>query len=316
MKHFRYIGILVGASLLGYLLFRVGISRLWVSLRWLGWGYLPVLAVGFLWLLVNAIGFQYSFSARVKTSLPRLFEIRLIGETFDALIPSGYTAGEPLKIKFLCADMPFQDASVGVLVAKVAQGLSLIVYLVLGLTLTRPASPSLLHDRGVLIGVSLTALGIIAFTVLIARGSFAQASGLLHLWTRHPWFKRQEERLQSLDESLREFFQHEKKRFVKSLLWHGVGWFVSALEVPLIFYLLGRPIAWQKGCFMAALAQLGSSVAVAVPEGVGFFEGGHYLAATLLGLPPFLGLSVGLIRRVREFFWHAVGLAMFWSISK
>ncbi len=138
----------------------------------------------------------------------------------------------------------------------------------------------------------------------------------MHRLTRHGWFKRHEQRLLSLDESLRQFFRHEKKQFAKSLFWHGAGWFVSAMEVPLILYLLGHPISWQDGCFMAAMAQLGSSVAVAIPEGIGFYEGGHYLAATLLGLPPSLGLSVGLIRRVRELFWHGVGMLMFWHLSK
>jgi uncharacterized protein (TIRG00374 family) len=316
VKYFRFIGVVVGASLLGYLLYRVGLARLWQSLRLLGWGYVLVLAAGFLWEFINTIGFQASLTEPVKIPLARLFRIRLIGETFNALLPSGYIAGEPLKVKFLCIDMPFHEASTGVLVAKVAQSLSLVFYLVLGLTLTRPDSPSLLRDRGILISVSLLAVGIIIFTFLIFRGSFSQASNVMHSLTRHPWFKRQEERFLALDHSLREFFRHEKMQFLKSFLWHGAGWFVSAMEVTLILFLLGHPISWQKALFMAALAQLGTSAAVAIPEGVGFYEGGHYLAASLLGLPPLLGVSVALIRRVREFFWHAIGLVMFWSLSK
>jgi uncharacterized membrane protein YbhN (UPF0104 family) len=252
----------------------------------------------------------------LKTSFGRLFEIRLVGETFNALLPSGYIGGEPLKIKFLRTDMSFHEASSGVLVAKVAQSLSLVAYLIAGLTLTRIAGRSLLFNRGVLISVSLLALGIMIFAYLVARGSFSQASGLMHRWTRFAWFKRQEPRFLALDQSLRDFFQHERKQFVKSLLWHGGGWFVSAMEVPLILYLLDHPFSIREGLFMAAMAQLGSSVAVAIPEGVGFYEGGHYLAAALLGLPPFLGLSVGLIRRVRELSWHAVGLGMFWHLSR
>ena len=66
---------------------------------------------------------------------------------------------------------------------------------------------------------------------------------------------------------------------------------------------------------MAAMAQLSSNVALAVPAGIGFYEGGHYVAAAFLGLPPSLGLSVGLIRRVRELCWHGIGVLLFWHLS-
>jgi len=316
VKYLRFIGLLVGLSLLGYLIHQVGLSFIKESLGWLGWGYVLVLASALIWDWVNTIGFETAFSKKfLKTSFLRIFEIRLVGETFNSLLPSGYVGGEPLKIKFLAADMPVHEASSSVLIAKVAQSLSLVPYLVLGLTLTRPG-PSPLRGRAACVSISLLAAGICIFAFLIARGSFSQLGRFLHRWTRHAWLKHQEERLLALDESLREFFRHEKKRFLASFLWHCAGWFTSAMEVPLILYLLGHPITWREGWFMAAMAQLGSSVGVAIPEGIGFFEGGHYLAATLLGLPPSLGLSVALIRRVRELFWHGVGLLLFLHLSR
>ena len=67
------------------------------------------------------------------------------------------------------------------------------------------------------------------------------------------------------------------------------------------------------------MAQLGAMIrrAVHAPGGVGLYEGGHYMAASLLGLPPALGLSVSLIRRVRELFWdlRRPGF-LFWKLSR
>ena len=317
MKYLRVLGIAVGLSMLGYLVHKAGFSTIRQSLGWLGWRYVFVLASALAWDWVNTIGFQKAFGKRkLKTSFARLFEIRIVGETFNALLPSGYVGGEPLKAKFLAADMPLHEAASSVLVAKVAQSLALVIYLVLGLAVVQPDHGSPLRQREVLIGISLLALGIGVFAVLIARGSFSQWVGWLHRWTRHPWLKSQESRLLRLDQSLREFFLHEKKQFLASLLWHSLGWFVSAMEVPLIYYLLGSPITWQEGWFIAAMAQLGSSVAFAIPAGIGFYEGGHYLAASLLGLPPSIAIGVGLIRRVRELFWHGIGILLFWHLSK
>jgi len=317
MKYLRILGILVGASLLGYLVHQVGFALIRQSLGWLGWGYVLVLASPIAWDLVNTIGFQKAFREKVlKTSFLKLAEIRIIGETFNALLPSGYIGGEPLKVKFLAEDMPLREATSSVLIAKVAQSVSLVVYLALGLTITRPLADSPLRQRAALASITFLALGIGLFALFITRGSFSRWASWLHRQTRHPWLKNQEQRLLALDQTLQDFFRHEKIRFLKCLCWHGAGWLVSALEVPLIFYLMGRPIGWREGWFIAAMAQLGSSIAVAIPAGIGFYEGGHYLAAAWLGLPPSLGLSVGLIRRVRELFSHAVGLVLFWHLSR
>jgi glycosyltransferase 2 family protein len=317
MKYLRIIGVIIGFSVLGYLVHKAGFPMIRQSLGLLGWRYLIVLASALAWDWVNTIGFQKAFRKRMlKTSFLRLFEIRIVGETFNALLPSGYVGGEPLKAKFLAADMPLHEATSSVLVAKVAQSISLVIYLILGLAMIPLNRGSPLGQRAVQVGIGLLAIGIGLFAALIARGSFSQGVSWLHRWTRHPWLKSQESRLMRLDESLREFFMHEKKQFLQSLLWHSFGWFVSAMEVPLIFYLLGHPITWQQGWFMAAMAQLGTSVALAIPAGIGFYEGGHYLAATILRLPPSLGLSVGLIRRVRELCWHGIGVLLFWHLSK
>src|SRR5258706_7132848 len=133
MKYLRVLGILIGLSMLGYLVQKVGFTTIRQSLGWLGWRYIFVLASALAWDWVNTIGFQKAFGKRkLKISFARLFEIRIVGETFNALLPSGYVGGEPLKAKYLARDMPLHEAASSVLVAKLAQSLALVIYLVLG----------------------------------------------------------------------------------------------------------------------------------------------------------------------------------------
>jgi len=47
-----------------------------------------------------------------------------------------------------------------------------------------------------------------------------------------------------------------------------------------------------------------------IPAKIGTQEGGKVLIFTLLGLPPTQGLAFGLVRRVRELAWAAVGLTL------
>lgn len=292
-------------------------SSIHQALSWLGWRSVIVLTSALAWDWVNTIGFQKAFrKPMLKTSFLKLFQIRIVGETFNALLPSGYVGGEPLKAKFLSVDMPLHEATSSVLIAKVAQSVSLVIFLILGLTVTQTGDASLLYRRTVWMGLCLLVVGNGLVAFLIARGSFSQGASWLHRVTRFPWLEKQEGRLGRLDHSLRVFFRDEKPQFLQSLLWHSAGWFISAMELPLIFWLLGYPITWREGWFIAALAQLGSTIAFIIPAGLGVYEGGHYLAASLLGLPPALGLSVGLIRRLRELFWHGIGIVLFWHLSK
>jgi len=99
-------------------------------------------------------------------------------------------------------------------------------------------------------------------------------------------------------------------------LWHGAGWIAGAFEVAVIFYLIGHTVSWREAWFIGAMAQLAAVVGLLAPAGIGLYEGGHYLAAAALGLPPALGITVALIRRVREIFWDCVGLWIFWRLSK
>ena len=245
-----------------------------------------------------------------------LAAIRMAGETFNSLLPSSYVGGEPVKAKLLSATVPLREATSSVLIAKAAQSIGLLFYIGLGLALGLPVSTAFEHRTTAWIALGLLGAGVAAFTLLLAHQSFSRVGRLLHRFTRWPWLQAQERRLVALDESLGSFYRECKGRFLASVFWHGLGWIAGVLELVLIFSLMGHPLSWQQGWFMGAMAQLGAVIGLISPGGLGFYEGGHYMAAVLLGLPPSLGVSASLIRRVREIFWDGVGLYFFSTYSK
>ncbi len=318
MKILRFLGVLVGLTIAGLLVRQVGWASIRETLGMLGWSYFIVLAYPISWMSLNTSGWRSALPAPfARFSLWRLAGIRLAGETFNSLLPSGYVGGEPLKAKLLARYIPLREAAASVLIAKAAQSIGLVFFVGLGLTVGgRPDRPSLFHQPTELAAVAMLATGIALFTLLLSRRSFSRIGRWLHQLTGHPWLKTQEERLVALDDSLGVFYREGKARFLASILWHGAGWICGALEVALIFHLLGHPIGWRESWFIGALAQLAAVIGLFAPAGVGMYEGGHYLAAQILGLPPALGVSVALIRRVREIFWDVVGLGLFWRLSK
>ena len=306
----------IGLSIVGYLVHEVGWHSIRETFGLLEWGYLVVLIYPVTWILFNTVGWRFALhAAYAKIPLGRMAGIRVAGETFNSLLPSGYVGGEPLKVKLLSNSVPGKEALASVLIAKAAQSMGLVLYVGLGLALGRVGGQSAPVERHTFVALGILFLGILLFTLLLAQRSFGRLGRWLHTMTGHPWLQKQESRLKELDDSIGAFYREGKVRFLSSVFWHLLGWLAGALEVALIFFLIGHSIDWRQAWFIGAMAQLASVIGLLVPAGIGLYEGGHYLAASLLGLPPELGLSVSLIRRVREIFWDAIGLFLFWKLS-
>lgn len=318
MHLIRVIGILIGVVIVTVLIHEVGWASIERSLGLLGWGYVIVILYPLSWMTLNTLGWRMALHAQyARLSLWLMMQIRTAGEAFNALLPSGYVGGEPLKAKLLSQSIPMPEAASSVFIAKAAQSIGLVVFVGLGLTVGgKPGSPSPLKRPSELLALVLLSLGIGIFTALLTRRSFSRIGKWLHGLTGHPWLQKQQVRLTALDDSIGAFYREGKRRFLSSVLWYGAGWIAGALEVAVIFYLIGHPVTLREAWFIGALAQLGSVVGLFAPAGVGLYEGGHYLAAQVLGLPPSLGVSVALIRRVRELFWNCTGLWLFWRLSK
>lgn len=316
MKIVRILAIVLGLTIVGVLIRQVGWEPVRHSLGLLRLGYIPVLIYPIVWMLLNTQGWRCALPLRYSAmSLFYLARVRIAGETFNSLLPSGYVGGEPIKAKLLDKHMALTEAASSVLIAKAAQSVALVIFVGVGLTLGSRQGQGGATQSSTMIALGLLSLGIGIFVVLLSQRSFSRAGRWLQRMTRNQWLLKQEERLASLDDSIGVFYRDGKTRFSQSIFWHLAGWLTGSMEVALIFLLLGQPIPWTSAWFIGAMAQLASVLGLLIPAGVGLYEGGHYLAASMLGLPPAMGLSVSLIRRVREIFWNGLGLYFFWKLS-
>lgn len=318
MRIVRFAGVIIGAVIVTLVIREVGWTNIRHSLGALGWGYGVVLAYPISWILLNTSGWRMALHAQyAKQPILRLSQIRLAGETFNSMLPSGYIGGEPLKAKLLSRWIPMHEAASSVLIAKAAQSVGLVLFVGLGLTFGgNKSQQSILHHPVTILSLVLLTAGIAIFILLLTQRSFSRVGRWLHNLTGHPWLRKQEKKLVALDDSLGAFYREGKDRFLGSVLWHITGWMAGALEVAIIFFLIGHRITLRDAWFIGAMAQLAAVIGLFAPAGVGMYEGGHYLAASILGLSPVLGVTVALIRRVREIFWDCVGLWLFWTLSK
>lgn len=315
-KLFSLAAAALGLATLGWLLNRLDASAVAAQLTRVGWSALLAAPAALLWLIPNTLGLAYALPPRPPPpGFGRLFGIRLAGEAVNAVLPSGYVGGEPLKAAALARWMPAAAATSAVTAAKAAQTAALLGFIAAGAWLASqrtPLPPALLRAiAGVCV---LLSAGVLAMLFLPASGIISR---LAQLGGRGgaPLWPSLAKGAESFEAAQRALIRAHKARLAASAGCHFVGWSAGAVEIWLLAGALGSPVGLVEAFIIASLAMGVSVGGFFIPGMLGALEAGHAMGAAAVGLPPEAGLSIALLRRVREAFWIAVGLFSAWRLS-
>lgn len=317
MRRLNQILLAVAVIFFVWILNEVGWAKLWDHLRQVGW-YWPVLLLPYG--LVNwleAVSWKYILlDLPEKTSLTRLFWLRLGGEALNQLTPTASLGGEPFKAARLRADgVPIDQAAASVVIHKGILVLSLALYVILGLALAPLYLPAALAHFQYL---GLAALGLgaagAAFVFLQRRGSScSQGMAFLNRRGWCPKFLQEKEGFfANLDSSLSSFYREYPGRAALAFSLFFLSWLLHAIEVYLMFWLVGYPISWGLAICLDALAMLFTALGFFIPAAAGVQEGGNLLLSLGFNLGLTLGATFSILRRLREAFWLSLGLLVVW----
>ena len=234
---------LAGVSLLGFLIWEVGIDELLNYGKRIGWLAPLLLLPSVVIALCDAKGWACALPSNV--SLPhvplwRWSLARLAGEAVNNLTPTANLGGEPVKVYMLRAyGLPTEAGLASVVVAKTALTVSQIVFILLGI-------PFFLYRLGwiqqgwwMFGPLLLLAYGFTLFLIRWQRRGLISAlvrllRRILPRWHR---LERWEIRAKEIDTHLLHFYSGNTRRFVLSTCYHFGGWLFGAIEL-LVFLLL------------------------------------------------------------------------------
>jgi hypothetical protein len=83
---------------------------------------------------------------------------------------------------------------------------------------------------------------------------------------------------------------------------------VGAAEIYLILRWVGSSVDWQTALALETGSVLVDGILFFVPAKIGTQEGGKVVLFAALGLSPARGLTVGVVRRIRELVYAGLGL--------
>lgn len=301
-----------GAALLVLLVLRFGWSDLAANLRGVGWGIVLVLGQEVLAFAANTWGWRWSFPRSVPApSFKDLLRARIAGDAFNYVTPTASIGGEFVRLQMLAPQASHIPVAASLSVAKLAQTLGQVAFIVFGLAIvaTQVALP-----EGVRWGAwSSVALLLGVGAVLVwwqRRGMFAP---LLAVVQRVGWAcsAHWRERVDRLDAEIR-LLHRDGLRLSLAAGAFAVGWALGVLEVYIVLWLLGLTPSWTLALAIEVFSATLDGMLFFVPAKLGTQEGGKVLIFSLLGLDPAKGLAAGVLRRFRELFWAGVGLGLWW----
>jgi len=303
----------IGLALLAALVYHAGPRRLAELASRIGI-WTPLILVPYaLGTIIDAEGWRATF-AHTPPSRWLLFRIRLTGEALNNLTPTAYLGGEPVKAYLLRRfGTPLNDGASSVILAKSALTISQILFVILGAVLfVATRGP---REIGGLWTLAQMAAGAALVTTLLIRWQRrAPVSALARLgrrfFPRSPHVDRLERRAAEIDIRLSDFYGLRPRAAVASVLFHFVGWFAGAVEISLIMALIGHPIVWSDAIIIEALAQPVRFVGLLIPGTLGVFEAGGLAICAMVGIPQDVGLTMLLMKRLREIAFSLFGLVL------
>lgn len=288
----------------------------------IGWNSIkgPISTIGwtdsiglFLFYSLTQISFCYGWywtlgSWRKILGFRKIFLPFLAGDALNCTIPSANTAGEPLKVFMLQDRIPIEDGTTSVTIYKLTDFVSLTLFLAVGLgsSCLTLSFPPIWNWSGLIILMGMVGT-IFLLIKLQDKGIYLLVLKIVSKVLNSERVIEIQEKVKKTDEKIRQFCHNSRKEFTLSLFFNFIGWFGGVVEAYICLNLMGLPAKWNTALAIETFALFINNITFFVPARVGVVEGSRAMIFATLGLPASSGMAYGIIRRVRELIWIALG---------
>jgi uncharacterized protein (TIRG00374 family) len=309
--------LLLGVGVFAWFVHHAGPAEILDMLARLGW-YAPLtllpLALGY---STEVWGWRWAFGPAAPQGLSyrTLWRIRLCGEAFNNVIPSGTVGGEAVKIYLLHKrGVSGRHATAATIIGRTVQTLMQVTFIALG-------SAAFLRIAGDRPGVVPAMAVILTASIgLVTTLFYLQSHGMFTLLLkfavalrlRVALLEARREHLVRIDRQVMDFYRRDRRHFVLSAAAYLSAWLLDTLDVMVAAWLLGTPIDWPHALAIEAFIGVAKLLGFLVPGGIGIQEAGIALVCRLAGLPVEFGPAYAIIRRGRDLFFVTVGWLWLW----
>jgi hypothetical protein len=292
-----------GLLLFAYAVSRVGVASILDGIHRVGWGLVPILALGGIRFVLRTEAWRLCTPVNVRLPHRQALMAFLAGDAVGSVTPLGLVASEPTKVLLVRHHLATVDSVTSLAIDNLVYSASVIVVIAAGVLvlLTSVALPTAIWDWGAVSVAGLVAL-LVAGAIVVRRGLGSTATSGTSIRAR----------VARVRGAVAQFSAGHPMRvwrvFGLDMLFHVV----AVLEAYLTLrWLLGRAAPTiTEALLFEALNRVLTVVFKFVPFRVGVDEAASGALAPVLSLHPAAGVSIAVIRKVRSLFWAGIGLAL------
>lgn len=319
MNVFLAIGIV--AIVIMLLTFDVSYDEIWNNLRRAGWWFIAVVLIWLPIYLLNACSWNVIINNGSKhKAIPfvKVFKYTISGYALNYVTPIGVLGGEPYRIMEIKPYLGTAKATSSVILYAMMHIFSHFIFWAFSIVLYI----LMYFDRiDMMMGLFLVivaafcSLGIYFFMKGYRNGL---AMKTLRVFTHVPGLRRKARRfveekkdtVKRIDAQIAELHRQNKRTFHLSLFLEFASRIVGCLELWFIFMILTDTVSFWDCILIQAFTSLFANLFFFMPLEMGTREGGFALAVGGLSMSGAFGVLAGLLTRIRELIWVAIGIGL------
>lgn len=320
----RFIFLSAGLIILGFMIYKIGIIKIFEGLYKVRWWFFAIIALWLLIYMLNTVSWKFiirSEKNEAKVPFLKLLKITISGFAVNYITPFVALGGEPYKVFELKDYMNTAKATSCVILYSMMHVFSHIIFWMASILLT------LLYIKPAWFSSLLLIFLFAFFFCAVALFLKGYKKGLLvrtfRITSKIPLIKKltkkiyenKLDKLKEIDLQIVHLHTYRRFSFYCSFVAEFLSRIAGCFEVSVIMYALSSlypqiSVTVADAIIITAGYSLFANLVFFVPMQIGSREGGYMLAFEAVGLPSAPALIVSLLTRIRELFWILIGFML------
>jgi hypothetical protein len=317
LARFGIVFAFLGLLLFAYFVRKAGVSQIMVGIRRLGFGFLLILAISAIRQIARSLAWTRCFEAPYSLRFRDAFAARVMGDALGNITPLASVAvSEPSKAAFVTNRVPLMASFSALALENIFYSLSVAIFIFSGtvaLLLAFPLKPALRYASFATLAVTVLIVPL-GYLIIRKQWKFLSSSlSVLHgRGLGRTWMAKTIPRARTLEDRIYGFYERNSNRLLTILAlemsFHLAGvleiyttlWFISDIVAPTLL----------TAFILESVNRVINVVFKFIPFRLGVDEAGTGMLAKALGFTQAIGAALAIVRKARDLFWTAIGVAL------